>query len=268
MEGNSAIAEPNQTEQTNLSPQQGVTNESEGSQEGGAENPEVQLALIKERYKHSSEEGIRLNKQLQREVEEKQELRQRLEKLERNQQQQGSLTKQAGFPSRDQYKSYWKEKGDKTDAEADAEYDREYAQWTEIQTIKTQNAALHNLLRLEAEQREKGYMNTDPVSREAVEFFKDIPELEAIPLADKVERYKAIKNKLVVTPSGRDLSQIKNATGGNVGGLGGSINTSNNSQLDDQAKSMGFPSWKAVEEANKIQTVAEMKAFKAKYRMK
>lgn len=220
----------------------------------------VELATISERYKHSSQEGVRLHQ-------ENKDLKARLDSLEKN----SSLTKQSNenrLPDEETYVKWWTDNGEKTEKEARAEFKREYVQEAKFLALEETNRALMRRLQFEEEQREKGVLSINPLAIEANEFFKDIPEVNSLPLTDKIERYKIFQSKGIIPKSpGRDLTAIKSAAGTSIGS-GSKSTVSPNTAFDDAARAAGFKSYQAQQELNKCQTQADYNTWNAKWNKK
>jgi len=236
--------------------------------ENGDNNPEVKiqelaknLENLDKRYKDSSTEAKRL-------YEENVKLQARLEALEKNQSSLKAESEAApAFPSEEEYVRYWTNQ-DKTEKEARAEYRREMADYQFRNQVIEGQRALQNLLRLEIEQRNRGFVELNPVAKEAEEFFKEnLPELSSLPIGDKIERYKNLKPKLVPKSDGKDLTAIKSAAGGSVGGAATTPQTQN-SGMDEFAIKSGFKSYKQMIEASKCSTQADYAAYKKRWGIK
>lgn len=239
----------------------------EGTQEEGgkAGDPAIELAALKERYKHSSEEGLRLHNELK-------EAKDRLSRLENSslkqqQQQQGQQPAQAMFPDKQSYIKYWTEHGEKTEKEASAEYDRERFMFDSLQQLRAQQDAILAKQKFDAMEREASLAMTNPEAKAAVDFFKDDPILDSLPVSEKIQRYNryVVANKPKV--EGRDLSAIKGAAGSTVGGAA-KASASVTAEEDAMARNAGFPSMAAMRDFNNVKTAAEHAQWKTKWKVK
>lgn len=227
----------------------------------GATNHQSELAVLKERYSHSSQEGKRL-------AEENKKLEARLSAIE-----QRSLTngqaQEAKFPEEDHYVKQWVENGGKTPEEARMEYRNNRALWENQSNIFKYVQAMESRLKFESELREKSTIDQSPDAKHAIEFAEGIPSLERLSTIEKIEAYKKAQSKgYGIKTEGRDLSEVKRAASVSSGGGSGRIQDSPNSHLDAEAKKIGYSSWKAVEEAKYCKTADDFAALKTKYKMK
>jgi len=239
----------------------------EGTQEEGGKAGDlaVEHAALKERYKHSSEEGLRLHNELK-------EAKDRLARLEKQssltqQQQQQVGSQQAAFPDKQSYIRYWTEHGEKTEKEASAEYDRERFMFDSLQQLRAQQDAILAKQKYDAMEREAAMALTNPEAKAAVDFFKDDPIFDSLPVSEKIQRY----NKYVVANrpkvEGRDLSAIKGAAGSTVGGAA-KQSASATAEDDAVARGAGFPSMQAMRDFNNVHTAQEHAQWKAKWKVK
>lgn len=213
----------------------------------------TKYALLEERHKHSSSEMSRIAGELK-------------ELNQWKQDQASSLTTQQqgdGFPTESEYIAHWV-KNDKTELEAKEEYRREQFWRNQIQSVQVQNRALANRLKFAEEERERGFTSMNPEAKEAVEFWKDNPVMDALPVTEKIAQYKSTRAKL--SAGGRDLSAIKGAAGSSQA-AGGSPKTSGPS-ADAAAIAEGFPCDKAKQEYNAVTNAAQNDAWEAKWTKK
>lgn len=243
----------------------------EGGAQGAAEEGQqldlaTENAILKERIKLTGEQAIR-------EAGDLKELKAQMAELQKrsltNQQQQqtGQQSQQATFPDKQSYIKYWTENGEKTEKEASAEYDRERYTFNEIQQLRAQQEAILAKQKFDAQERESVSALANPEIKAAVDYFKDDPIMDSLPVSEKVMRY----NKYVVaqrpTVSGKDLSAIKGAAGSTVGGSGRAA-ASVTAEADAAAKKAGFPSANAMSDYNKVTTPDEHSAWKLKWKVK
>jgi hypothetical protein len=262
--GNSATADPN-PQADPLPPAEGVTgNEGEQTQDV---TPEQKLAVLSEKYKHSSGEARRLN-------EEKKALEERLNALERDFRER-SLTPQRDsqatenrFPTEEEYVKTWVENGDKTEREARLEYKSNSVLWQNQQNLFKSIEAIAKRQQFESELREKSLYETSSEAKAATEMFKGIPYLEGLSAVQKMEVMKKLQPNLAPRAEGRDTSLVKQAASGSVGNGASAATSAQNSQLDEIAKANGFPNWKVQEELRKCQTAEQYQAVKKKYNLK
>lgn len=243
-----------------------TTGATEGQNEGTqGESAELatKYAVLEERYKHSSEEGVRLH--------------QRVKELEAaDKARASSLTTQphqkleqgATFPSRTEYIKHWTENGEKTDKEAAAEYEREFHYWQKDQIRDQQLEALAKRLNFESVERDRGLSSLHPKAKEAQEFWADNPAMSALPISEQIEHFDSVHKKLnAPLKVKRDLSEVQNATGSTVGGAG-KMAPAGNGELDAKARVAGFPSHQAQLDMNKCLTQQDYSAWKLKYKVK
>lgn len=267
MDGEPAAAEATGAEAA-VNPAQDAGAQVEGGEQG-SKNLEVELATVKERYKHSSEEGIRLHNELK-------EARERLAKLEQNssltQIQQQQQAPRSGLPDRQTYVKYWTENGDKTEKEAAAEYDREVWLLSQVQGIQQAMELSTRRQQFEAQQREAAMTMLNPEAKEAEEFFKATPEfapMAGLPMTDKIKAYQALKPRLAQKPGGKDLSGIKAAAGGTVGGSArGSGPVSSTAEDEATARRGGFPSAAAMRDFKSVHTDADYSEWAKRWKIK
>ena len=212
-------------------------------------------ALLEEKYSNSSREAHRL-------VEENKAL-----KVAQDQAKQIEPKGNAEFIDETSYVKFWVDNGDKTENEARREYAREKAFFENQRYLDTRITALNNRLQFTSEQQERSLVETSPAAKEAAEFFKGMPQFENMPALEKIDAHKAFKERLGIKPVGRDLSQVKANASGPTGSSGGSANETPSAHLDEMAKKDGYPSWRAMQEYEKVTTQAEHQAFMAKWKL-
>lgn len=235
----------------------------EGAAQPSLEQLVTENAVLKEKEKHSTEQGVRVAEDLKS-------LKAELAKLREgsltNQQHQGQ--QQEGFPSRDQYVKYWTEQGEKTEKEAGAEYEREKVQWQRDQIRDQAVIALTKKLQFESEERERGLSTLNPKAKEAEEFWAEVPAMSALPISDQIEQMDKIRAKAGIAPRvTKDLSEMKGSIGSSVGGAAKTVVTATSEQ-DSLARKYGFPSYAAQVEMNKCNTPADFKAWDLKWKKK
>lgn len=256
MDGQPAQAEG----QATLAPETGEA--AEQVQNGEPQELAVQLATIQERYKHSSTEGQRLhaeNKRLQQELE---------STKQRSLTPAAPVQNQPQFPTRENYIKWVTDTAEKTEKEAAFEYDRELHAFQKTQFLETQIKALTNLVRFKEQSDEQSLTALNPLAKEAQEFCKQIPELNALPISEKIARYEQLKPMLTPKASGKDLTAAKMAASGAQGGAARALPEVNASEMDSMAKEAGFPSYKAMQEFSNVNSVVEREAFAKKWKMK
>lgn len=221
----------------------------------------IEKAKLEERYAHSSTEAKRLNEALKA-------AEAKIAAFE-----QRSLTTQSqpsaqdSFPSREAYIKAAVENWDKTEKEAGADWQREHTLWQNQKYLENAIQALHNKQQFEAQLREQTHLQ-DPEAKEASEFFKKFPEIDALPTIEKVERYRTFKQQFGTQVSGRDTSAAKIAAGGASSHASTRTAEVANPQADEFAKKAGYPSYKALMEFKNATTAKQHAELKAKYRMK
>lgn len=237
----------------------------EASPESAPVDPAVELATIKERYAASSREGQRLAK-----VEA--ELTSRLNRLEDEKRsltvRQNQAPQQAGFPNEAQYVAWHVDNADMTEKQARANYlSSKY--FNDVQQgLQQQISALMNMQRFEAEQQQRIALIDPGAAKEASEFFKDIPEMNALPVAEKVERLNLIKEKTRIKVDGRDMTAIKSAAGGSVGSGAGRAAPLIDSDLEGRAKAIGLKSAEQMKDLSGCSNHEQYAAYKAKWKIK
>jgi hypothetical protein len=226
----------------------------------------AELETLRGRYQESTEEGKRRAAQVE-------ELNTRLKSLE----QARSLTDQERqqqqanqFPTREQYADYWVAKGMTQEAAA-ARYDIDAAQFQREQFLAQQIQALGNRMKFREELDAQLQAETNPDVKAAVDFWKDNAVMAALPIPEQLKAHKATLEKLGVTgarDTRRQLDDVKRAaTGAGVGGGRGAAPAAT-AEEDSQAKSLGFPSAKAMAEFSKCTTPAEARAWETKWKTK
>ncbi len=156
-----------------------------------------------------------------------------------------------------------------SEKEARAAYQREVYYDARMRNMESAIQAQANIARFEADQREKGFLSLDPLAKQASEFFKEFPEIDALPISEKTERYKKLQPHLKVQSEGRDLSAVK-AAASSPAGSGGNAKMAGPSSSDQEttAKGAGFTSFQSMEEARACKTQADFKAWKTKWKIK
>lgn len=251
-------SQPSQQEVVNADGQQGATPE--------AGNEAVSLENLQKRYEASSKAGKdNYERAIKAEAE---------AKVLREQLQSSSLTSKENeqrpvqFPEETQAVRSLIEHAGFTQEQAKVIYDRDRAFFNEQQQLRMQNQALANILKFNREQSEKGLIALDPLAKEASDFFEGIPELEALPAAEKRDRYLKIQQKGVKT-SGRDTTAAKMAAGGSIGGNAQSRGAAAASTSSEElARLAGLPSGKAFEEFANVRTAEDNAAWRKKFNIK
>ncbi len=256
-------------EDNNGQPTTVVSNESEGLQgvtpetnEGGSTETVEQL---RKRYSDSSREG-KANWERAVKAEAKaqaleEQLKTRSLTSEHNEQ------KPVQFPEEGQAIRSLVENGEFTEKQAKVIYEGHKTLWQDSQALRVQNQALANILKYNRDQQEKGLIALDPLAKEASEFFEGIPELEALPAAEKRDRYLKIQQKGVKT-SGRDTTAAKMGAGGSVGGGSQTRNVSASQNSEELAKIAGFPSGAAFDAYSNVHTQSDQAAWEKKFNFK
>lgn len=250
------------TNTTELNPASG---QADGQSEGNGESnldPAAQLAVLQERYKHSSAEGIRLAKELK-------EIKARLDAPPANGQadQNGNGAIQE-FPPEDVGVKFYVSQGlDEVDAR-----------------LRYKNDLSNHLYRVQKDQEitelrkelqnmkgtmDQGYLASDPLAAKAKAAFEGTP-IGNLPVAEQVKFYKnmaekGIVNGAVPTNGGQDRSALRMAAAGNPGGAGGRAGAPSTSDNDMLAKLNGAPNWQALQEKGACRTAADLAAWKAKW---
>jgi hypothetical protein len=213
------------------------------------EKVQAELEKTKGQYEESGREAKRI--------------KERLEQIERA---QSSLNNQPqAFPSEDQVVTHLSEKLGFTQDQARHQYQVERFYFEKTAALETAMKALGNQMKFSGDQFSKVVADSNPAAKEATEFCAAFPELDALPIAEKIERYTSYKARQV--PKGRDLSAIKSAAGGATGsGVGGAAGASGPAGMDAIARDAGFASAKHMEEVRTATTQSEYDAIAAKYK--
>lgn len=236
-----------------------VTPDIETQSGATSEEGKSEVELLQKRYSDSSREAKKLFEEKTRFEAEAKALRDQLSSLKN----ETAQTRPLEFPSKAIAVKSLVEQYEFSEKQAEIMYERDRATWEQNQELARRNDGLVNILRHMKEQNDKGIINMDPVSKEADEFCRDIPELNALPIQEKRARYLAIQEKKGVKVSGRDTTAAKLAAGGTVGG--GARGSSSSSQGNDEiAKSLGW-SGKALEDFATVKTDADMAIWQKKY---
>lgn len=225
--------------------------------EGEIKPPEdlaVKLAKLEARYESSSNEGKRLHQ-------ENLELKQRLERVEQERSLKAAEAASDGFPSLDAYIAHWTKHGDKTEAEARSEYQRELMQFQMVRGLQQKLEALERRAQFEGELRDKALAEMNPVAREATAFWADIPEMNALPITEKIKRYQTVKER--TKPGALDLSEVKRSAGGGSGGA--SPSRAATGQKDEDARRAGFKNAAHMEAVSRCSTAEEYANVKKQF---
>jgi hypothetical protein len=172
------------------------------------------------------------------------------------------------FPSKSEYVRNLVENHDKTEKEAAWEYDKDLYNFNTTRNLIAQNQALSNAIRFKDQQNDRGLVELNPSAKEAMEFCKQFPEFDALPLSEKIQRYNTLKPLLVPKGNGRDLSSVKAGASAGVGSGSGRGEGVDNSQNDADARAAGFPSHEAMMATSRAKTAEEFAAVKKKYNLK
>lgn len=217
-------------------------------------NAEVELAKIQERYKHSSDEGVRLARELaelKSQVQAQQD-RQNVPKAPTIDEEAGVkyLMEQLGF---DERQARFQVKNDIHAANARNALD------SQIQIIMRQNEALNERLNTSQE-------SLNPVVSEAKAYFEKagLPEMMALPPEIQVERYNSLKKiGAVSVPRGTvDKSELLRSASSGQGSANGRTMAPS---IENYNKTL-FPSAQAAAEYAHITTQEQHEAFKRKYK--
>lgn len=226
-----------------------------------AEQP-VEKIDYQKRYSDSSAEAKRLH-------EENIAVKAKAEQLEKQLASKNSPQPQEfQFPSEDMYVKDLIENHDKTEKEARWEYRRDSYQFQTQKNLIAQNQALANALKFKDQQTERGMVELNPSAKEAVDFCDQIPELSALPLSEKIQRYNKLRPQLVPRSNGRDLSSVKASASAGMGSGSVAGDGATSSQNDADAKAAGFPSHEAMLSASRAKTADEFAVVKKKYNLK
>lgn len=253
MDGNSVTADPVNNQE--VTPSNGASGAPEGA--GGSNDLQAKVAKLEEQYSASSREAHRLVEELKQE----REARIRLE---------SSLTKnneaQQGFPPEETYVKHWVELG--TDEKvARAQYRESKLNYDNQMFLNKQLAALQNQFQFQRQESERAFQETNSEAQKAVDFWKDSPVMNALPIADRISEMKRAQSKLGVKIEGRDTTAIKLAASGGGSGSGArSVDQSNTSQLDQEAKNAGFSCYKEMDECSKATTPQEYAEYKKRWK--
>lgn len=235
--------------------QGGVTPDIE-SQDGEAGNVDWQ-----KRYSDSSREAKKLYEEKVRIEAEAKVLREQLGSLKNETSQQ----RPAEFPSKVQAIKSLVEHHGFDEKQAEVFYDRDRANWEQSQELIRQNQAMQNMIKFMRSENEQGWINNDPVAKEASEFCKNFPELASLPIHQQRDRYLKIQELRGVKVSGRDTTAAKMAAGGTVGG-GARGSSTSSSASEEMAKSLGG-GWtsKAYDEFSNVKTDADFQAWQKRH---
>lgn len=216
----------------------------------------TRLDFMEKQYGESSKEAVRLNRELQA-------LQAKTSSLT-----EASEKREEAFPSYENAKSHLVDKLGFSDEQARFMYDNDKRNWEQGKFLNTQLKYVQNQSRFNGSQLDRSIADLNPMAKEAVEKFKDIPELDILPINEKVERYKKLQDQFGIKVVGRDTTAAKAAAGGTVSAGGGSRIAPPTADLETQAKEAGFPSFKAMEEYSNVSTDKEHLAWEAKWKPK
>lgn len=253
--GNPAIADPVNNPGNSTSDNGATDNQGKGQVD--AEALQKRLTELEEKYSASSREAHRLVD----EVKSEREARLRLE---------SSLTKnneaQQGFPPEETYVQHWVGLGVDKDV-ARAQYRESKLNYDNQMFLNKQLAALQNQLQFQRQEQDRAFQETNPEVQKAVDFWKDSPVMNALPIADRISEMKRAQSKLGVKIEGRDTTAIKLAASGGGSGSGArSVDTSNSSNLDQEARKSGFSCFKEMEECGNATTPQEYAEYKKRWK--
>lgn len=233
-------------------------NEAEGQQ------TEQKPVNWEKRYADSSNEARRL-------FQEKTELEARLKSLEQTrsltEQQQQAQAK--SFVPREQFVRYWVENGEMTEKAAGLLYERDLADWQSKQFLTETLQAINNRMKFKEEADARLSIERDPEIKTATEFWKDNAAMSALPVGEQLAEYRKVTAKLGATGTTqrRDLTAVKQAAGGSVGGGAGRAPAAT-AEEDNAARAAGFKNAQAMREMNACRTQADYDAWNAKYNKK
>ncbi len=253
-----------------MSPAAGNPN-AENVQEGAQQ---VQDEQVKAPDVVPKEEFIKLQSRYEESGKEAKRLAERLEKIEAAQQvqqeQKSSLTqREPSFPDEASFIKYRMENDDFTERQARAQYQVEKFYHNEIMAQKIATQALAKELKFSRTQIDRTLGATNPDLQKANEFFKDLPELAALPPADKLARYQTMMTKITPAMGGRDTSAIKGAASGYSGSGSGRNGTAGmDDVLEQRAKDNGFQSMKHMKEIQACTSQEDYDQVSAKWRKK
>jgi hypothetical protein len=254
MDGNSATADPVSNQE--VPPSNGASANPEGA---GELDLKTKVEKLEKQYSDSSREAHRLVEELKQE----REARLRLEGSLKSQQQQNA---QPGYPDEESYVKFYSDKG--LDPEAARSMYRENRATFQNQTaVYKKLTALENLLQFQRQESERAFIETNPEVQKAIEFSKGIPELEALPVADKIRRMKELQQRMGIKIEGRDTTSIKMAaSGAGSGGTGRSVDAGNTANLDAEAKAAGFSCFREMDEMSKAVTQQQYQEWKKRWK--
>lgn len=234
-------------------------------QEAGTVSAEAQAKIDWEkRYADSSKEAKRLyeeNVRLKAEQDALAKVRSLNEQDRQAQQQQ--------FVPRDQFVEFWTAKG-ATPEWAQARYDIEHEQFKREVFRDQQIQALANRQKFREELDEQIQEQTNPMAQAANAFWKNNAVMMALPLPDRIKYHKDALERMGLDgerSTRRDLTAVKQAAGGPTGGRSGGT-ASATAEEDAQAKTLGFPSARAMADFSKCTTAAEARAWEQKWKTK
>ena len=232
----------------------------EGQEPESPEQLKIRLARTEERYSYSSAEGKRL-------YEENKKLQERLTTLEKGKDSSSLTTQNQSLPDVNTIMRYKMEQVGMDEKAARHQAEIEVGMMSQMRALQVQNQALANQMRFQNEQNSRLAVESNPIFKEAEQFFADIPEMAGVSPADKVERLRAFKAKMNPQASGRDTSAIKGAAGSTVGDGTASQPTAA-TQNEQIAKDSGFGNFKQMEDFAGVKTDADYKAYKQRWKLK
>lgn len=260
--GEPAVAEVQQGQEVGQPELPGLENQNTEPQVKKAPSAEELIAdkaRLEERYKHSSEEGIRLNQEVKK-------LREDLEKTR-------SLTGNNNsplapqLPDEDSIVSYKMTQVGMDERAARHAAKVELGLLAQQRAMQVQLQALQNQMRFQNEQSNRLAMESNPLLKEAESYFADWPEMKLVSPAEKIERYRKVKPNVSTTITGRDTSAIKGQAGSPAGsGSGSRGGNVLQTELEKTAKDMGLSSSAELADLQRATDQDSYDAYKKKWK--
>jgi hypothetical protein len=250
MDGNSTSVEPVMTGAPN-----GQAPEPQG--QDAVETLKGEITKLKEQYSNSSREAHKLVDELKQE----REARLRLE---------GSLKSQQNaqrdqFPDEEGYVKYWTELG-QDEKIARAEFREKKINYDNQKLLHQQIMAQSKYIEFMKAENETGWRETNPDAQKAIEQFKGIPELEALPVGEKIKRYRELQTRFGVKTEGRDTTAIKQAASGATGNGSRPVDTAMTNDAELKAKEAGFSCAKEMSEMNACQSNQDFNEWRKRWK--
>jgi len=222
---------------------------------GGEATKAPEGFVPEKRYEDSSREAQRLFGESQR-------LQGELDAARRSLKERDNQENQPqGFVPEDDFVKKWIEKGIPEDAARFMYQDRSQIH-SAMQFMMMQNQAMANRMKFAEENSNKLSLESNPAIKQAVEFWKDVPAVAALPISEQADLYR---KKFQSSTGNRDLSAVKGAASSPAGGGGRGSAPSFTAEQDTEARAANFPSAQAMKEYVNVQTEDQDKQWRAKW---